>query len=216
MCLFFFFQIVVVDFKWMLSILSSQGISIFVREARSFYNINFVANAKEDGLSGVDLTHFRHKLRIEQREREKRKGGKRGMVWFGKWERNDGWYKELNRSWFFILSLILMAKVEEFILYSIVVFNVTSVYDDDAHTVIFGIWSHFLRNWWVWISILALFWWLGSWTISTYSLYSTVIVFQCYSCLWWWCTYSHLWYLKSLPQELVGLDLYLSLILMAG
>ena len=138
------------------------------------------------------------------------------MVWFGKWERNDGWYKELNRSWFFILSLILMAKVEEFILYSIVVFNVTSVYDDDAHTVIFDIWSHFLRNWWVWISILALFWWLGSWTISTYSLYSTVIVFQCYSCLWWWCTYSHLWYLKSLPQELVGLDLYFSLILMAG
>ena len=92
MCLFFFFQIVVVDFKWLLSILSSQGISIFVREARSFYNINFVANAKEDGLSGVDLTHFRHKLHIEQREREEEgeerierereggKGGKRGMV----------------------------------------------------------------------------------------------------------------------------------------
>ena len=81
MCLFFFFQIVVVDFKWLLSILSSQGISIFVREARSYCNINFVANAKEDGLSGVDLTHFRHKLHIEQRERER--GRKR-------WEERDG------------------------------------------------------------------------------------------------------------------------------
>ena len=84
MCLFFFFQIVVVDFKWMLSILSSQGISIFVREARSFYNINFVANAKEDGLSGVDLTHFRHKLRIEQREREEEeKVGREGWCDLG-------------------------------------------------------------------------------------------------------------------------------------
>ena len=84
MCLFFFFQIVVVDFKWMLSILSSQGISIFVREARSFYDINFVANAKEDGLSGVDLTHFRHKLRIEQREREEEeKVGREGWCDLG-------------------------------------------------------------------------------------------------------------------------------------
>ena len=81
MCLFFFFQIVVVDFKWLLSILSSQGISIFVREARSYCDINFVANAKEDGLSGVDLTHFRHKSHIEQRERER--GRKR-------WEEGDG------------------------------------------------------------------------------------------------------------------------------
>ena len=32
-----------------------------------------------------------------------------------------------------------MAKVEEFIPYSIVVFDVTFVYDDDAHTVIFDI-----------------------------------------------------------------------------
>ena len=140
MCLFFFFQIVVVDFKWLLSILSSQGISIFVREARSYCNINFVANAKEDGLSGVDLIHsgINHTLNRE-REREGGKDGKRGMVWFGKWERNDGWYNELNRSRFFILSLILMAKVEEFIPYSIVVFDVTFVYDDDAHIVIFDV-----------------------------------------------------------------------------
>ena len=92
MCLFFFFQIVVVDFKWLLSILSSQGISIFVREARSYCNINFVANAKEDGLSGVDLTHFRHKLRIEQREREE-EGEERGERERGKEEKvgREGW-----------------------------------------------------------------------------------------------------------------------------
>ena len=77
MCLFFFFQIVVVDFKWMLSILSSQGISIFVREARSYCDINLVANAKEDGLSGVDLIHsgINHTLNRErEREREEKMG----------------------------------------------------------------------------------------------------------------------------------------------
>ena len=52
-----------------------------MREVRSYCIINFVANAKEDGLSGVDLTHFRHKLHIEQRERER--GRKR-------WEERDG------------------------------------------------------------------------------------------------------------------------------
>ena len=42
-----------------------------MREARRYCDINFVANAKEDGLSGVDLTHFRHKSHIEQRERQR-------------------------------------------------------------------------------------------------------------------------------------------------
>ena len=71
-----------------------------------------------------------------------------------------------------------MAKVEEFILYSIVVFNVTLADGDEAHTVIFDVWSHFLRNWWIWVSVLALLWWLSSWAISTYSLYSIVIEFN--------------------------------------
>ena len=77
MCLFFFFQIVVVDLKWLLSILSSQGISIFVREARSYCDINLVANAKEDGLSGVDLIYsgINHTLNRErEREREEKMG----------------------------------------------------------------------------------------------------------------------------------------------
>ena len=52
-----------------------------MREARRYCDINFVANAKEDGLSGVDLTHFRHKSHIKQRERER--GRKR-------WEERDG------------------------------------------------------------------------------------------------------------------------------
>ena len=76
MCLFFYFQIVE-DFKWLLSILSSQGISIFVREARSYCDINLVANAKEDGLSGVNLTHsgINHTLNRErEREREEKMG----------------------------------------------------------------------------------------------------------------------------------------------
>ena len=76
MCLFFSFQIVE-DFKWLLSILSSQGISIFVREARSYCDINLVANAKEDGLSGVDLIHsgINHTLNRErEREREEKMG----------------------------------------------------------------------------------------------------------------------------------------------
>ena len=78
--LIFLFQIVE-DFKWLLSILSSQGISIFVREARSYCDFNLVANAKEDGLSGVDLIHsgINHTLNRE-REREGGKDGKRGMV----------------------------------------------------------------------------------------------------------------------------------------
>ena len=37
------------------------------------------------------------------------------------------------------LKPYLMAKVEEFIPYSIVVFDVTFVYDDNAHTVIFDV-----------------------------------------------------------------------------
>ena len=62
-----------------------------MREARSFYNINFVANAKEDGLSGVDLTHFRHKLRIEQRERGRGRGKRREREGRRKrWEERDG------------------------------------------------------------------------------------------------------------------------------
>ena len=82
MCLFFFFQIVE-DFKWLLSILSSQGISIFVREARSYCDINLVANAKEDGLSGVDLIHsgINHTLNRE-RERGRKKWEERdGVIW---------------------------------------------------------------------------------------------------------------------------------------
>ena len=61
-----------------------------MREARSSYNINFVANAKEDGLSGVDLTHFRHKLRIEQRERKRERKEERER---GKEEKvgREGW-----------------------------------------------------------------------------------------------------------------------------
>ena len=72
----FSFQIVE-DFKWLLSILSSQGISIFVREARSCCDINLDANAKEDGLSGVDLIHsgINHTLNRErEREREEKMG----------------------------------------------------------------------------------------------------------------------------------------------
>ena len=45
-----------------------------------------------------------------------------------------------------------MAKVEEFIPYSIVVFDVTFAYDDNALSS--------LRNWWIWVTILALLWWL--------------------------------------------------------
>ena len=55
-----------------------------MREARRYCDINFVANAKEDGLSGVDLTHFRHKSHIEQREREREeKVGREGWCDLG-------------------------------------------------------------------------------------------------------------------------------------
>ena len=42
-----------------------------MREARSYCNINFVANAKEDGLSGVDLIHsgINHTLNREREEK---------------------------------------------------------------------------------------------------------------------------------------------------
>ena len=100
-----------------------------------------------------------------------------------------------------------MAKVEEFIPYSIVVFDVTFVYDDNALSS--------FRNWWIWVTILALLWWLDGWAISTCSIYFIVIVSML---LLFVVTkhISHLWCLKSLTQELVNLGHYFSLALLAG
>ena len=106
---------------------------------------------------------------------------------------------------------------------------------------ILGLWWYLRKRWEIFQCYLCLWWWCtychlwhlksffkelvvldllplalfdgwGSWTISTHS-FMPIIVFQCYFCLWWWCTYCHLWHLKSFFKELGGYGFfYLSLI----